>query len=213
MKKNILKLINKKVAGRQEGIEKVESYIDKTERYNQEQKEIAEKEKAAKIAELNRLAAERQAKLDAEIELYQAQQIIDEDQSEPETPVFMKIQKRTEMKPSNFQITPLKADYLEKQLAHMKVDHLRARHSDITSFGRRSGMTQASTMNNTVTTSEEGEMPFAVASSVKHTHKKSLMIAANNMMSPKSTKQVTKDFRIRKGSVTWESERPSSKED
>ena len=39
MKKNIFKLINKKVAGRQEGIEKVEGYLDKQERFNQEQKE------------------------------------------------------------------------------------------------------------------------------------------------------------------------------
>jgi hypothetical protein len=80
----------------------------------------------------------------------------------------------------------------------MRVDHLRARHSEVTSFGRRSGMTQASTLNNTLSNDEEtGDMPFAIAGSVKHTHKKSLMIAANNMLSPQSTKQVNK-FSFRK---------------
>lgn len=93
MQKNILKLINKKVAGRQEGIEKVEGYLSKQDRYNREQKDIEDREKAEKIAELNRLAAEREAKREAEINLYLAQQRMEEEQSEPETPVFRKIQK------------------------------------------------------------------------------------------------------------------------
>jgi len=209
MKKNILNIINKKVAGRAEGIEKVESYLVKTEKFNEERKALEAKERAERIAELDRLAAQRQAERDAELELYCAQKRAEEF-DEPETPVFKKIKKQTEMKPSNFQITPLKADYLEKQLAHMKVDHLRARNSDFASFGRGSGMTQASTMNTTINADEDNEMPFAMANSVKHTHKKSLMLAANNMLSPKSTNPTK--LSMRKGSVTFESSRPASRE-
>ena len=61
MKKNILNIINKKIAGRAEGIEKVESFLDKQDRFNEEQKVLEAKERAEKIAELNRLAAIRQA--------------------------------------------------------------------------------------------------------------------------------------------------------
>lgn len=122
--------------------------------------------------------------------------------------MFKKIKKQTEMKPSSFVITPLKADYLEKQLAQMKVDNLKARHSDLTSLGRNSGMmTQASTnMNTTFVNEDDNDMPFAVANSVKHKPQKALIIVANNMVSPKSTKT---DGRMRlsarKGNVTFES--------
>jgi hypothetical protein len=73
------------------------------------------------------LAAQRQAERDAEIARFQRQncQVIDESSSdEPETPIFRKIKKQTEMKPSSFKLTPLKAlpDVLEKQLAQMKLD-------------------------------------------------------------------------------------------
>lgn len=61
MKKNILNLINKKVAGRAEGIEKVESFLVKQDRFNEEQKALEAKERAERIAENNRLAAIRQA--------------------------------------------------------------------------------------------------------------------------------------------------------
>jgi len=54
MKKNILKLINKKVAGRAEGIDKVESFLEKQDRYNEEQKVLEAKQRADKIAELER---------------------------------------------------------------------------------------------------------------------------------------------------------------
>ena len=73
MKKNILNIINKKVAGRAEGIEKVESFLVKQEKFNEEQKALEAKQRAEKIAELDRLAAQRQAERDAEIELFQAQ--------------------------------------------------------------------------------------------------------------------------------------------
>lgn len=115
MQKNMMRLFNKKVAGRAEAIEKVESFLDKQDRFNEQQKVIEAREKSEKIAELNRLAAQRQAERDAEIELFMAQQRQESDE-EPETPIFRKIPKQTEMKPSNFHITPLKADYLEKQL-------------------------------------------------------------------------------------------------
>jgi len=216
MKDNILNMINKRVAGRAEGIDKVQGYLEKTHAYNEQQKAMEEKKKAEKIAEMKRLAAERQAAEDAKIENYCRLNGYggygDEEQSEPETPVFQKIKKQTEMKPSNFQITPLKADYLEKQLAHMKVEHLmKNRHSEITSMNRRSEMTQASTMNNTLYNNDDEDMPFAIANSCKHQPKKSLMLAANNMMSPKSTKQTVQlrksdmlRVSTRKNSVTFE---------
>jgi hypothetical protein len=40
MKNNILNIINKKVAGRAEGIEKVEGFLQKQERFNEEQRAI-----------------------------------------------------------------------------------------------------------------------------------------------------------------------------
>lgn len=99
------------------------------------------------------------------------------------------------------------ADYLEKQLAHMKIEHLKARNSDINSFGRHSGLyTNASTMNTTMNGDDENDMPFAIASnSVKHVPKKSLMLAGNNMMSPKSSVANPMRLSQRKGSVTFES--------
>lgn len=110
--------------------------------------------------------------------------IAEEDESEPETPVFSRIAKQHVMQPSNFTITPMQtpalAAYQEKQLKHMKVDHL-YRRSDTTN--RRSDLTAASTMR------EEEEMPFEVSKTVKHTHKKSLMLAAENMLSPKSMRR------------------------
>jgi hypothetical protein len=54
MQKNILRLINKKVAGRAEGIDKVESFLEKQEKFNAEQKALEAKQRAEKIAELNR---------------------------------------------------------------------------------------------------------------------------------------------------------------
>jgi len=75
--------------------------------------------------------------------------------------------------------TPALAAYQEKQLKHMKVDHL-YRRSDTTN--RRSDITAATTL-------EEEEMPFEVSKTVKHTHKKSLMLAAENMLSPKSMRR------------------------
>jgi hypothetical protein len=72
MKKNILNIINKKVAGRAEGIDKVEGFLAKQERFNEEQKALEAKQRAEKIAELNRLAAEREAEKAAELELFLA---------------------------------------------------------------------------------------------------------------------------------------------
>jgi hypothetical protein len=58
-------------------------------------------------------------------------------------------------------------------------------------------------------------MPFAIANTVKHTHKKSLMLAGNNILSPKSSNPMR--LSARKGSVTFESNkvstRPSSNEE
>ena len=119
----------------------------------------------------------------------------------------MRIRKQTQPKASNFQITPLKADYLDKQLAHMKVDHLKIRNSDLTSGHRRSEMTQATTMNNSINFDDESDMPFAVANTVKHVPKKSLMLAANNLISPKASQ---KPMRITRGSVTFENTKQSS---
>jgi len=66
----------------------------------------------------------------------------------------------------------------------MKVDHL-YRKSETTT--RRSDLTAA-------TAHEEEDMPFEVAKTVKHTHKKSLMLAAENMLSPKSMKKESVSF-------------------
>jgi len=111
-----------------------------------------------------------------------------EDESEPETPVFQRIAKQHIMSPSNFTITPVQtpalAAYQEKQLKHMKVDHL-YRRSDLTNRG--SELTAATTVN-------DEEMPFEVSKTVKHTHKKSLMLAAENMLSPKSMRRDSMPF-------------------
>jgi hypothetical protein len=42
------------VAGRAEGIDKVESFLEKQEKFNAEQKALEAKQRAEKIAELNR---------------------------------------------------------------------------------------------------------------------------------------------------------------
>jgi len=169
MKKNILNIINKKVAGRSEGIEKVESFLFKTEKYNQELKLIEARQRAERVAENERLAAEREAQKAAEIEHYCAKCTFNEE-IEPETPVFRKIKKQTEKKPSSFQITPLKAqpDYLEKQLKQLKIEHFKARNSDLTSgltsFGGRGS--DLTTANTTFNNDEENDMPFAVCNTV-----------------------------------------------
>jgi len=93
--------MNKKVAGRAEGIEKVEGFLAKQERFAKEQAINEAKERKEKIEELNRLAAQREAEKEAEIQLYLAQQRVESDE-EPETPIFKKIPKQTQMKPSNF---------------------------------------------------------------------------------------------------------------
>lgn len=85
----------------------------------------------------------------------------------------------------------------------MKLDHLKNRHSNVSTANRRSEMRmQASTMNSTINCDDDNDMPFAVASTVKHIPKKSLLIAANNMMSPKSNDKMRLSFR--KGSVTFD---------
>jgi len=91
----------------------------------------------------------------------------------------------------------------------MKKDHIKIRNSDITNPSSSSRITGLSTMNTTLKTTPrdndvEEDMPFAMAaSSVKYTPKKSLMIAANNMVSPKA-------MRITRNSITFDN-RPSTK--
>jgi hypothetical protein len=83
--------------------------------------------------------------------------------------------------------TPALAAYQEKQLKHMKVDHL-------TGLGRRSSITNRRSELTAATTLQEEEMPFEVSKTVKHTHKKSLMLAAESMLSPKSMRRDSVTF-------------------
>lgn len=96
------------------------------------------------------------------------------------------------MKPSNFTITPMQtptmAAYQEKQLKHMKIDHL-YRKSDTTT-NRRSELTAAATNYE-----DDDNMPFQIAcpQTVKHSKKKSFMLAAENMLSPKGRASVRRE--------------------
>merc|ERR1711981_419602 len=79
------------------------------------------------------------------------------------------------------------AAYQEKQLKHMKGDHVWNRKSETTN--RRSELTADTTTANQNTLNlnfEDDEMPFATAKTVKHIKKKSLITAGENMLSPQS---------------------------
>jgi len=92
----------------------------------------------------------------------------------------------------------------------MKLDHIKNRHSDVTTVNRSSALTAASTMNNTIK-ADDDDMPFAICNTVQHVPKKSLMLAANNMMSPKS---INNPMRITRNSITFDNTvKPSSAEE